>query len=310
MEMAGLLFARLLSLFFIILIGFVTVRCGLVQQEGIKSLSMLSLYIICPFAVMNAFEVNPTREILGGLLLAVLFAMLTHVIFIGAMRLLKRPLKLQTIERASIIYSNAGILTIPLVTALFGPDWVIYTCAYNVVQITLQWTHLRHMISGEKGVDLKKILLNPNLIAIYVGVIIFFTGFRFPGPIDQAIDMVAAMVGPVGMLISGMTIGGMTLKKVVSFRRVWLVTVLRMLVMPLIMALIARVLGLASLVPNGQTVLLISLLAAAGPSGATVMQMSRIYNDSETADYAGAINVITMLCCAITMPLVAAFFLM
>lgn len=307
MDMALVLFNRLLSLFIIIIIGFAVIRSGLVKASEIRSISMLSLYIVCPFAVMNAFEVNCTPEILGGMLLAVVFAVLTHVVFIIAMRLLRQPLKLSDIERASVIYSNAGILTIPLVTSMLGPEWVIYTCAYNLVQITLQWTHLRMMISGEKHIEIRKILLNPNIIAIYIGVVIFFTGFRFPGPIDSAIDMISAMIGPLGMLITGLMIGSMPLKRLVSFRRAWLTVFLRLLAMPLIMALIAKS-GLASFASGGETVLMISLLAAAGPCGSTVMQMSQIYNDNATAEYASAINVISMLCCAVTMPLVVAFY--
>lgn len=307
MEMALILFDRLLSLFVIILLGFVTTRSGLIKKNEIRSLSVLALYIVGPIAIMNAFEVNPTREILSGMLLAVVFSILTHVVFIGLVRLLKKPLKLSDIERGSIIYSNAGMLTIPLVTSMLGQEWVIYTCAYNIVQITLMWTHLRTLVSGEKRVELKKIILNPNMIAIYAGVIIFFTGFRFPGPVDRAVDMIAAMIGPVGMLISGMMIGTMSLKSIIGYKRVWLVTFMRLLVMPLVVAGIAK-LGLAKLAADGDTVLMISLLAASGPVAASVMQMTQIFKDQETAEYASALNVISMIFCAVTMPLIIAFY--
>lgn len=307
MDMAVLLFNKLLSLFVIIALGFAAVRSGLIRPDETRSISMLSLYIVCPFAIINAFQVEPTAEIIGALLLAVAFAVVTHIVFIALMRLLKKPLKLTDIERASVIYSNAGILTIPLVTAMLGSEWVIYTCAYNVVQITLQWTHLRTLISGEKHMDVKKILLNPNMIAVFLGTVIFFTGFRFPAPVEDAIDSIAVMIGPVGMLITGLMIGGMSLKQVFSFRRAWLTVFLRLLAMPLLMVLIAKT-GIASLVEGGETVLMISLLAVSGPVGATVMQMAQIYNDRDTAEYAGAINVISMLLCVITMPVINAIY--
>lgn len=307
MEIALILFNKLLSLFSIIALGFAAVRAGLIRSEDSRSVAMLALYIICPFAIMNAFEVNPTPEILGGMALSVVFALLTHAVFISLMRLLKKPLKLSDIERASIIYSNAGNLTIPVVNAMLGSEWVIYICAYNLVQICLQWTHLRILVSGERRINFRKMLLNPNMISIYLGVFIFFTGFRFPGPIDSAIDSVAAMIGPVCMLITGMMIGGMQLKEVFSRRRAWLISMTRLLVMPFIMVCIARC-GITSLVPDGKTVLLISILCLSGPSGTTVMQMAQIYSSRDTAEYASSINVISMLMCAITMPLIVAFY--
>ena len=291
MEMALILFNRLLSLFAIVLIGFITVRTKVMKAEETRSLSMLSLYITGPFAVMNA----------------VLFAVFSSAVIILLTKVLAKPLKLSVIERASVIYPNAAVLAIPLVSSMLGPEWVIYTCAYNLVQTSLHWTHLRSIISGDKHVEARKIFLNPNVIALYVGVVIFFTGFRFPGSVDSAVDMIAAMVGPVGMLNIGMMIGAMPMKRLTSYKRAWLVVFMRLIAMPLLMALIAK-LGFASLVADGETVLMISLIAIAGPCGLTVLQMAQIYNDRLTAEYASAINVISMLCCAFTMPLIIAVY--
>ena len=308
MLMALTLFNKLVSLFVIIGIGFAVVRVGLVKSKDSRVLSMISLYVVCPIAIMNGFEVEPEPAVMYGLLLATVFAVITHIVFIALAKLLERPLKLSALERMSIIYSNAGILTIPIVQAMLGNEWVIYTCAYNVVQLILLWTHCRIQISGEKTVELKKILLNPNIIAILLGIFIFFTGFRFIGPIDSAIDSIAAMIGPVGMLITGMVIGGMPLKELFSFKRAWLILFLRLLVAPAIMVLIAKGTGMTGLVENGETVLLISLLSLAGPTGATVMQMSQIYNSHEVAEYASAMNVLSMLLCSISMPLIVALY--
>lgn len=308
MEMALILFNKLLSMFLMIAVGWLFVRSGILKSQESRALSLLSLYVVCPVAIMNAFEVEPTSEVISGLLLAVFFAVLTHVIFIAGIKLLQRPLKLNEIERASIIYSNAGMIAIPVVNAILGPEWVIYTCAYNAVQLCLLWTHCRILISGESRIEAKKIIFNPNIIAIIVGMFILFTGFRFPGPISSAIDDIAGMIGPVGMMITGMIIGGVPMKKLLSMKRVWLIVFLRLFVAPGIMAFIAKYSGLISLVPNGETVLLISLLSVAGPSGATVMQMTQIYRGHELSEYAGAINVISMLCCAISMPLIVALY--
>ena len=37
-------------------------------------------------------------------------------------------------EQASLIYTNAGNLIIPLVTAVLGPEWVIYSSMFQLVQ--------------------------------------------------------------------------------------------------------------------------------------------------------------------------------
>lgn len=305
--MAFVLFNKILSLFLIMLVGFVIVRLGMLKSEESRSLSVLSLYLICPFTILNAFQIDCTPDIRAGFILAVAAAVVYHAVIIAAMRLLKKPLKLDAVERASVIYSNAGILVIPLVTAMLGAEWVIYTCAFNAVQIILQWTHCRPLLSGDTHVDVRKLLLNINMIAIFLGVLIFFTGFRFPGPVADAMDSISAMIGPVGMLISGMLIGGMNFKEVLSFKRAWLIVALRLVVVPLLAMLALKYSGAASLVPNGQTILLITLLACSTPSGATVTQMAQVYQGD--ARYACSINVISTICCIATLPLIVALYM-
>ena len=53
------------------------------------------------------------------------------------------------IEKATIIYSNSGNLIIPLVGAILGNEWVIYSSGYMVVQTILLWTHAKSLVCNE-----------------------------------------------------------------------------------------------------------------------------------------------------------------
>lgn len=75
-------------------------------------------------------------------------------------KVLEKPLGLDVVEKTSMIYSNSGNLIIPIVTAIFGKEWVIYSTGYLSVQTILLWSHGRMMICEEKGVDFRKIFMN------------------------------------------------------------------------------------------------------------------------------------------------------
>lgn len=132
------------------------------------------------------------------------------------------------------------------------------------------------------------------------------TGFSFPAPVQDAIGSVSATVGPISMLVTGMIIGGMDLKKVFTYKRVWLVTFLRLILLPIPALLLVKFSGLASLVPNGEIVLLIVLMASSSPVASMVTQMSQVYG--QDADYASAINVVSTLMCIFTLPAVVALY--
>ena len=59
-------------------------------------------------------------------------------------------------------------------------------------------------------------------------------------------------------------------------------------------------------VPNGDMILLITLLATASPSGTTITQMAQVYGGD--TEYACSINVVTTLLCIVTMPIMVALY--
>lgn len=207
------------------------------------------------------------------------------------------------VEKTSIIYSNSGNLIIPIVTAIFGKEWVIYSAGYLSVQTILLWSHGRMMLCEDKRIDLRKIFMNINILAVLAGGICFVSGVTLPAPAPalDAIDSVGVMLGPSAMIVTGMIIGSMDFKKLLSYRRLWFITLMRLLIYPVIGVAFLKFSGITGVVAEGATLLMITLLAMTTPAASTVTQMAQVYG--KDADYASAINVVTTLFCIVTMPL-------
>lgn len=197
-------------------------------------------------------------------------------------------------------------LLLALAAAVLGKEWVIYSSAFLSVQLFLLWSHAKSMLCGEKSFALKKVLTNINMIAILAGAALFLLHIQLPAVIEDSLDMVGSAIGPISMIILGMLMAGMNFKKILGYRRLWLVTALRLVGIPLAAVALLKLSGLAHLVPDGQTILLVSLLATCTPSASTITQMAQIYG--KDADYASAINVVTTLLCIFTMPLMVALY--
>ena len=114
------------------------------------------------------------------------------------------------------------------------------------------------------------------------------------------------MIGPAAMMVTGMLIAGMDLKKIFTHKRVWFISALRLLAVPLICVFALRIVSRHTGVPNGEMILLITLLATASPSGTTITQMAQVYGGD--TDYACSINVVTTLLCIVTMPIMVALY--
>lgn len=305
--MISILLARQLAVLFLIMgCGFLLVKLHLVRSEESRTLSVITLYLIMPCVIINAFQIDYSREIRDGFLLALLAAVLIHVILFLLCRILGKFLKFSSVEKASLIYSNAGNLIIPLVTAVLGEEWVIYASAFLCVQTIVLWTHGQSLMKESRGINWKKILSNINLIAIAVGILLFFTQLPLPSVLTDTIDTLSSTIGPVSMLVLGMLLAEVHWKEVFTGKRIYLIVLLKMVVFPGAVLVFLRFLSHTVPMAHAQTILLISLLAVITPSATTITQMAQLYDNH--APYASAINVLTTLVCILTMPLMVALY--
>ena len=234
MHMSLLLMEQILELFLMILMGFIIVKAGIVTDEDSKVLSKIVLYLIIPCVIINAFQVNYTPETVHGLLIAFIASVMLQILLLIIVSFMGKLFCLNEVEIASIYYSNSGNLIVPIVTFILGQEWVLYGCVFMSVQLIFIWTHCKKIISRETSYDWRKIVLNINMISIALGAVLFFAQIHLPEILNNTLSSVGNMIGPASMIVTGMLFAGMDLKKIFGNKRVYIISSLRMIVIPLI----------------------------------------------------------------------------
>ena len=305
MEIALQLAKSIAGLFVFLIIGFIFVKAKLLTAPDAKTISKILMFMATPAAIIRSFQVEFTPDRLTDLGLSFLGGLLCQLLFMAIAWLLKKTTRMNNLERMSMAYPNVANLTIPLITATLGGDWVLFTAGYSVVQNIFAWTHENTVISGQKA-NFKKIILNVNIIAIVIGIVMFVLRIKIPTFAGDVLNMAAATLGPLSMFMIGMSIAAVSLKEIFSHHRLYWVLVLRLVICPMIVALILRFSGLVSLTENAETVFLITLIGAAGPVSAMTAQFAQLHDNDPS--YAGALNLTSTICCVLTMPLMVAFY--
>ncbi len=290
------------ALFIMIGVGFILIRTGICNIAESKMLSQLVLYVSAPCAIITSFQIELTASKVQGFLLALLTAVGIHVIYMLVTYFLDHVFHFCSVEKASIIYSNCGNLIIPLVTVILGPQMVFYASGYMIVQTILLWTHCKIMISEDHSFDIKKILLNINIIAIVIGLVLFLTQITLPTVIESALSGMGSLMGPLSMFVVGMLLAKMDLRQVFTNKRAYLDCFFRLILLPSLILIIFIVSGMTHLLPEAPKILMISLLAASAPSASTVTQFAQIYDNKPFE--ASLINALSVLLCIVTMPLI------
>lgn len=304
MQIAMLILNQMLKLFLMLLLGWLVVKTKLLKSSDSKVLSTIAVYLVTPCVIINAFQIDSTPEAAKGLLLAFAAAISSQIMFLLLISTVGK--KFSPVERASIMYSNAANMIIPIVQAVLGAEWVLYTSAYIAVQIILIWTHGKSMISGEKGFSLKKIFTNFNIISMFIGLALFFFDWKLPVLVSDTMNSISSMVGPMGMLILGMLMADLNLKEVLKNKGIYLIAGIRLLFCPLLVLLLIRLSGAYNLMADAATILFIPFLASCAPPAVNITQMAQVYG--EDAKHASAINVLSICLCLFTTPLLAGLY--
>ena len=297
---------EIIKLFVIMFMGYAVVKAGLMKSSESKSVSVIMVYLVIPCVILNAFQVEYTPDVQKGLLLACAAAVAVHILFLLLTAILKKPLHLDVIERATIIYSNAGILVIPLVQELLGQDYVIYSSAYIAVQLILIWTHCKNMLCEEDKLEWKKVLLNVNIISIMAGVVLFIFRIQLPSGAQDVLNMMNNMIGPLGMLLAGMVIAEVPLKTVFTRKRSYLSAALRLLIYPVFVLILMKIIQTFAGIQDSKQILLTVYLASITPACATVTSMAQLYD--KDAAYSSSLYVLTTLLSIATMPVMVGLF--
>lgn len=302
MSLAITAFNQIVIMFFLILIGIVCYRTNLIDKETNRKLSDIVLLLVNPFVIFVSYQRKFESTLLTGLLISLLLAMITHFFGILVTSLVLRKKNHEAdiaIERFSVVYSNCGFIGIPLVNGFFGSEGVFYITAYITMFNLFVWTHGMITVSGRSDrKSIIKAILSPSIIATVIGFAFFILKLMLPDTIYRACAYVGELNTPLAMIVAGSTIAQTNFLKLIGKLRIYYISFLKLLFVPIVMLL------LFSLFPIPDKVLLTSILAAACPTGATVSLFAIRYGKNYL--YASEMFGMTTILSLVTIPLVMA----
>lgn len=310
MILSILLARKIASLFVIMLMGFTLVKMKILRPEDSSYLSTVMIKVVLPCCLLKSFQIDAEASVIQGMLVGILWAFIGHFLFMLITRILRKPCHLTVGEAGAIVYPNGGNLLIPIVISVFGPEWVIYSSSFVIVQAILIWTMGYTSIGQSKKIPWKNIATNPNLIAIVIGVVMLLLHVQLPALVQDALSDTMSMMGPLSMLVIGILIAGMDMKEVFTNPRNWIVSGIRLILCPLILIALMKVTHSVDWVENGETIMMISMLAGASCTAALVTQITQMLRSLEEAQQVSAITVLNTLLCILTMPVMIFLFQM
>ncbi|MBR6967216.1 MAG: AEC family transporter [Ruminococcus sp.] len=273
--MASTILGQTVIMLILMLVGVVCAKTGLISKAANRDLSKFVLQVVNPAVIFVSYQREYRHELVKNLIMTFALSVAAFAVFIcGAYIFVRKKEGRETeIDRFSAIYSNCGFIGIPLVNALFGAEGVFYLTAFITVFNIVVWTHGVIMISGERKLgQAVKVFYSPTMIAIYLGLITFFTRISLPDAILSSLGYIKDLNTPLAMIVSGVTIAGTKITGMLKKHRIYYICLLKLLILPALLAV-----PLALMDGADEKVRMTVLVAAAAPPAAMGTLMSIRY---------------------------------
>jgi len=292
---------QVLILFAMIAIGFVLSRCRLVSEQGVGGMTNTLLWAVTPCLIIETFSRSFDPELALSLgIFALAAALGTALAALLSTVLFRRFGKDSAIMTFAGTFSNCGFMGLPLAQALFGAEGVMFASIFVVVFHLSQWTYGYTLLSGG-GISLKRLLVNPGVIGLVIGLPLFFFSVTLPDTVSQIIGSVADINTPLAMIVIGCHLAGADLLKALSDKRVYTVCAVRLLLAPALSLLLTWLLSIPYLGAVACSVLCIELAA---PCAATSVLIGTLCgHDAELPSRCVAISTLLSI---VTLPLISA----
>lgn len=241
----GQVMGNVVSLFLIILVGIYGSKRKIISNEIQKGLNKILINMTLPLLIISSFSVefdsSMKSNILKAFLYSFIFLIVAGIISYIFLFPIKDKEKKKVLQFANV-FSNCGFIGFPIISSIYGAEGVVYTSIFNLFFNIFVWSYGVALYSDKLDKkSLKKILLNPGIVAVYIGLPMMLLGVSLPSFILKSITTVGNMTTPLSMIIIGCILTRVNIKEAFKDWIVYYESLIRLIVIPLVTFIIAKI---------------------------------------------------------------------
>lgn len=280
MEIFYLTLSQMLMMFTFILIGFVLRKSKILSDNAVTTMSRLETYVFVPALTLSNWMENCTvttlkenyTYILYGLVIVLASMIVAYPLSKLFIKDFKESLELEykrNIYKYALTFGNYGFFGNFIVLSIWGSMGLFkYQMFTFCVGLLCSSWGVFILIPKEKGgkVSLKlflKKIFTPPFISLILGLVAGLLNVKayIPNFFMDVLSKASSCMGPVAMLLAGVVIGGYEFKSLLTDKKVYIASFLRLIVLPAIIVLVLEAMG------TGKEIITFVLFCFAAPLG-------------------------------------------
>jgi len=282
-------------------LGFYFGKRGVIDDNARGKLSSLVLRLILPCNIIASFMTGVTRADLFDCAEVFLIALAAQILCVIVSRFVfpKAEESEKAILRYSVIVSNATFIGLPVIGSIYGVRGTVL-CAVAVIPMRIMmWTagiSLFEKANGGKMKQILKVLRNPCMLAVYIGIVLSLTGWKLPSFAEDAVVKLSNCTAAMTLLLVGSVLSNVNFKTIAS-PKIFIISAIRLVIIPAALCFALKPFNFSPEVA-GTVCLMYGM-----PAATTSVMLAKLYGGNE--QYAGKVIFASTLLSLITVPLVA-----
>lgn len=293
-------------LFLLIGAGFAIMKLCKLPAVATNVLSKLVSTLFMPALILTNFMENFTVERISSAwpyaLAGIIVVTLSIAFALIVSRFSARDSYRRKIHSYCLAFSNFGFMGTAVVSTLMPELFMSYLILCTPMWVVnYSWAIPALLIPSEKtkGFSFKN-LLNPLFIAMIIGIVIGMTRLPIPSFLEVSIDSLSKCMSPSTMLLTGMCVAKIDIKRVLKIKSIYVLSALRLLIIPSIFLLVL----LVHKFDYGVSLCALSVLSMPLGLNGVVIPESHGQDTSEASGMA----IVSHLASALTIPLMFTLF--
>ena len=288
-------------LLFAIAVGFAANRLGILGGETDQKVSKLLLCLTLPAMLVGSVctgdALPETSVVLGTLGVAVVFYSLEFAFVLAVPPLLGGTPGQKGVWRYTLAFPNVAFIGYPVVTALFGSEALFYAVILVLPFNLMTFTLGPLLLTGAKRFSLRQ-MFSPCVVASILALGLALLRLRPPEIVGEALSFVGNITVPLSLLFVGSLLAGIPLGRMLASPRLWILTAVRLLVLPAVLCFLLRWMGTESLILG------VAVIQMAMPTAMNGSLLCMEYGGD--AECMAQITFVSTLASIVTIPILAA----
>lgn len=216
-------------LFIIMLIGVLLGKMKVINSESRSTISFLIINVSMPMLIVSSSNLEFNEQTKNESMWLIIMSVAAFFFSI----LLAQLIFKKAVPRCATVFSNAGYMGLPVLNSILGSKGLFLGAIFQMVFHLFTWTYgISLFTKSNKFKDSLKKMINPSLIAVAIAIVLMFTGWKMPDTIQTVLKMMGELTTPLSMLLIGATLAQVSLKEVIKLKQIYVVTALRLLIIP------------------------------------------------------------------------------